>query len=188
MDFKNYLSASSVDPKQILKGVLAFAVVMLVLWIFMISRMDFRGGTETDPTVENQRTDSLRNAITQNDGITRPQQRAESESPNIFFNAFTTFMVLIGLLAMVWLWSRSKEKSGTTRRSGGLNDMGGQMLGQGAQMKIIEINNEVWVMGITQNSVNLLHRYTKDEWVEEVETADEPSAGKNFYQLFKGEK
>jgi len=89
MDLKNHLSSSSTDPKQILKIVLAFAVVMLVLWLFMISRMDFRGDLETaDPRIQAQ-GDSLRAAISQNEG--RPQ-RPERESPNIFFNAFTTLL------------------------------------------------------------------------------------------------
>lgn len=181
MDLKNYLSSSSTDPKQILKIVLAFAVVMLVLWLFMISRMDFRGDLETaDPRIQAQ-GDSLRSAISQNEG--RPQ-RPERETPNIFFNAFTTFIVLIGLLGMVWFWARTKEK--TTRKRTSLNEIGGHMLGQGAQLKIVEINNEIWVMGITGSSVNLLHRYSHDEWIEKIEE-EEPGNESSFYKMFKGE-
>lgn len=182
MDLKNYLSSSSADPKQILKIVLAFAVVMLVLWLFMVSRMDFRGGMETADTRVHNESDSARTAITQPEG--RPPQRTAQDSPNIFFNAFTTFMVLMGILGLVWLWTRSKENS--TQNKKGFKELGDQMLGQGAQLKIVEINNEIWVMGITANSVNLLHRYSKDEWAEKIE--EENPKEKSFYQMLKGEK
>lgn len=182
MDLKNYLSSSSADPKQILKIVLAFAVVMLVLWLFMVSRMDFRGGIETADSRVHVESDSTRSAITQYEG--RPQ-RSGQDSPNIFFNAFTTFAVLLGLLGIVWLWTRSKEQSAPKKSD--LNELGGQMLGQGAQLKILEINNEIWVMGITANSVNLLHRYSQDEWIEQKDV-EKPKKENGFYKMFQGVK
>lgn len=184
MDFKKYLSAGSTDPKQILKFVLGFAAVMLVLWLIMVSRMDFSGTGDPATAEARERGDSLRSAITRNEG--RPQnQETPRESPNIFFNALTTFVVLISLLALVWIWSRTKGNS-TERKSGMFHELGGQMLGQGAQLKVIEINNEIWVMAISEGTVNLLHRYSKDEWTEDIEPS-EPSET-SFYKMFKGEK
>ncbi|REL38670.1 hypothetical protein DYD21_01600 [Rhodohalobacter sp. SW132] len=183
MDIKNYLSSSSTDPKQILKIVLIFAAVLLVLWLIMVSRMDFRGDMEGPGQAVHTQSDSLRPAITQNEG--RPQ-RTESERPSIFFNAFTTFVILIGMLALVWFWSRTNGSGKSTKQSG-FNEIGGHPLGQGAQLKIVEINNEIWVMGITGSSVNLLHRYSRDEWTEKVEQ-EEPREESTFYKLFKGEK
>lgn len=184
MDFKKYLSAGSTDPKQILKFVLGFAAVMLVLWLIMVSRMDFTATGDPATAEARERGDSLRSAITRNEG--QPQSREMSqESPNIFFNALTTFLILITLLGLVWIWSRSKGNS-TERRKGMFHELGGQILGQGAQLKVIEINNEIWIMAISEGSVNLLHRYSKDEWTEEIE-AKEP-VETSFYKLFKGEK
>ncbi len=64
MDFKKYLSGSSADPKQILKFVLGFAAVMLVLWLVMVSQMDFDSTGSASTPEEQMRADSLRSAIT----------------------------------------------------------------------------------------------------------------------------
>lgn len=187
MDFKKYLSAGSSDPKQILKFVLGFAAVMLVLWLVMVSQMDFNGTSSASTPEEQMRADSLRSAITQNDGAIQSQARqSREESPDIFFNALTTFVILIVMLALVWLWSRTRGSSPQSA-SGIFREVGGQVLGQGAQLKVIEINDEIWVMGLSEGGVNLLHRYSKDEWVEQEEPSGNPVES-NFYKLFKGEK
>jgi flagellar biogenesis protein FliO len=189
MDFKKYLSGSNADPKQILKFVLGFAAVMLVLWLLMVSQMDFQGTCSASTPEEQMRADSLRSAITQTDGVPRSRSNAsEDDSPNIFFNALTTFLILITILGLVWVWTKSK--GGTVKKSPDLfQEIAGQNLGQGSQLKVIEINNEVWVMGVSDGSVNLLHRYGKDEWVGDLETAeaDQPIES-SFYNMLKGVK
>jgi flagellar biogenesis protein FliO len=184
MDFKKHLSSGSTDPKQILKFVLGFAAVMLVLWLVMISQMDFDGSSAPATSEDRMRADSLRSAITQNDGSLQSANSGR-ESPDIFFNALTTFLILITILGLVWIWSRTKGAQ-SQRKTEMFNELGGQMIGQGAQLKVIEINKEVWVMGVSDGSVNLLHRYQKDEWVEKVEPKEPIES--NFYKLFKGEK
>jgi len=186
MDFKKYMSGSSADPKQILKFVLGFAAVMLVLWLVMVSQMDFNGTGSASTPEEQMRADSLRSAINQNDGVPKSQSFAsEKESPNIFFNALTTFLVLITILGLVWVWSRSKN--GTPDRSADMfKEIGGQNLGPGSQLKVIEINNEIWVVGVSEGSVSLLHRYDKDDWTGNFEPYEPVES--NFYKMFKGEK
>jgi flagellar biogenesis protein FliO len=111
----------------------------------------------------------------------RPEPRPVQESPNIFMNAFTTFLVLLVLLAGVWLWSRKRTPA---VRQGAFREYGSHSLGYGAQVRIVEISNEVWVLGVTANSVNLLHRYAKEEWTEQ---QPPQTGGENtFYNLFKG--
>jgi len=184
MDFKKYLSDGSADPKQILKFVLGFAAVMLLLWLVMVSQMDFDGSGGPATSEDRMRADSLRSAISQNDGALQTAD-SDRESPDIFFNALTTFLILITILGIVWIWSRTKgaQAQGKTEM---FNELGGQMIGQGAQLKVIEINNEIWVMGVSDGSVNLLHRYSKEDWVEKIEP-NKPIES-NFYKMFKGEK
>lgn len=185
MDFKKYLSAGSTDPKQILKFVLGFAAVMLVLWLVMVSQMDFTGSGDPATPEDRMRADSLRSAISQNNGHIQSAEASEEESPDIFFNAFTTFLILITLLGLVWVWTRSKGNS-PQQRSNMFNEVGGQMLGQGAQLKVIEINDEIWVMGVTEGSVSLLHRYAKEDWAGKIESGEPIES--SFYKMFKGEK
>lgn len=177
MDLKHYLSSSSGNPRQILKIVLSFAVIMLVLWLFMISRMDYGEETSSIPATQ-ERTESLRSALNQTQA---GESQSENRTPNIFLNAFTTFMVLIALLGLVWLWSRKKSQLGKEQE---LLEIGGHMLGQGAQLKIVEINKEIWVIGVTSGSVNLLHRYPKSEWSGQIKQPE--SEEKSFYQIFRG--
>lgn len=177
MELKNYLSSTSVDPQKILKIVLAFAAIMLVLWLIMISRMDFDGENDTADQITQNRTDSLRIALNKED-LNKPS--TEQRSSNIFLNAFTTFIVLITILGLVWFWSRKKP---ATSQKTDLKEIGDHMLGQGAQLKIVEINEEIWVMGVTSNNVTLLHRYPRDEWTGTIKNPE--SDDKSFYQMFR---
>lgn len=177
MELKNYLSSTSVDPQKILKIVLGFAAIMLVLWLMIISSMDFKGKADPADPVAQERTDSLRIALNKED-LNKPS--TEQRSSNIFFNAFTTFFVLITILGLVWLWSRKKP---AISRKGDIKEIGGHMLGQGAQLKIVEINEEIWVMGVTTNNVTLLHRYPRNEWTGTIE--DPESDDSSFYQMFR---
>lgn len=186
MDFKKYMSGSTADPKQILKFVLGFAAVMLVLWLVMVSQMDFDSTGSASTPEEQMRADSLRSAISQNDGVPQSQRASsEEESPNIFFNALTTFLFLITILGLVWIWSRTKG-SAPVPTTDMFKEIGGQNLGQGSQLKVIEINNEIWVMGVSDGAVSLLHRYDKEDWAGDIEPPEPIES--NFYKIFKGEK
>lgn len=186
MDFKKYLSGSSADPKQILKFVLGFAAVMLVLWLVMVSQMDFDSTGSASTPEEQMRADSLRSAITQTDGVPRSQPDAtDKESPSVFFNALTTFLVLITILGLVWVWSRTKG-SPAERSADLFKEIGGQNLGLGSQLKVIEINNEVWVMGVSDSAISLLHRYNKEDWEGSLEPSEPIES--SFYEMLKGEK
>jgi len=180
MDLREHLTSSSVSPQKILKIVIGFSVVLLVMWLFMISRMDYSGSVDPQNEVAQARADSIRTLIGQQ---APASSNIEDDSPDIFMNAFTTFLVLIVILGGIWLWSRNRTQSGDTPAS---REIDGHMLGQGAQLKIVEINDEVWVLGVTSDSVNLLHRYPKNEWTESLE---EPEIDQNsFYKLFSSNK
>lgn len=85
---------------------------------------------------------------------------AESEQPAMFQNAFTTFLVMIMLLGGLWAWS-SKKKKKTDVKESDINELSQHIIGQGVQMKVLEINEEIWVVGVSANAINLLHRYLK---------------------------
>lgn len=182
MDLKQFLSSFSANPKQVLKTVLIFSAVLLVMWLLMVSQMETGNSPVNTPdTVTQSKADSLRSVLSESD---RGRYASDERSENIFMNAFTTFLILITILGVVWLWSRAKPQ---TKNKKEFTELGSQLLGQNAQLKIIEINNEVWVMGVTAHSVNLLHRYEKEEWTSKPDTA--PSSEKSsFYQILKGKQ
>ncbi len=173
MNIANLLNHSTKDPKAILRIVISVSVGLLVLWIFLVSKMDVPSKKNTilvaaQDSVEQQAT-SVRNTLLSNNNnsleisTTEPEQIAEEEQPAMFQNAFTTFLVMITLLGGLWAWSTKKKKKIDVKQSD-INELSQHIIGQGTQMKVLEINNEIWVVGVTANSINLLHRYPKEEW------------------------
>ncbi len=182
MDLRQFLSSTSINPKKILKAVISLSVIMLVIWLFMVSRMEFTGpGNNVDPA-QIERADSIRTAISSN----RPDReiaRTESES-NIFMNAVTTFVVLILILGVVWFLTRKQASGGSHKNESEFRELGEHLIGSGAQIKVLEVNGEIWVLGVTSTSVNLLHRYDKDDWKDrELEISDKVDG--NFLNYFK---
>ncbi|MBO6586844.1 MAG: flagellar biosynthetic protein FliO [Gracilimonas sp.] len=192
MDFTKILSQSKKKPQNVLKIVLAFAVALLVIWMFLVSRMEF-SATETAASNPEaiERTQGLKTSLGQKTAevevsAAEPENAGED---TVFQNAFTTFLVMMGMLGLVWFWAR--KKSGSTQQKQDGRDLGEHILGQGAQLKFVEINNEVWVMGMTAGSLNLLHRIPKSEWnenegLEEIAEIKNGSADfKSLYKMFK---
>lgn len=177
MDIQKFLESTQVNPKKILKIVVSISVVMLVMWLFMVSRMEVtEQSRHADPqTIE--RTDSLRAALSRNETI---PGTAERSRPGIFMNAFTTFMVLIFVLVVVLILIRNKNNE---MKQDFLTELGDHSLGQGARIKIIEMNQEIWILGIAPSNVSLLHRYQKKEWKEVMMKT--PGEKSNFYNIFK---
>jgi flagellar biogenesis protein FliO len=181
MDLRQLLSHSSASPQKVLKIVISISVVLLVMWLFMVSRMEYTSTSSPSTPAVTERADSIRTVLNRD---VRQVPQTEARSTNIFMNAFTTFLVLIALLAGVWLWSRTRNKgTETTSQIGSFKEYGHHALGHGAQIKIVEINNEIWVLGITGGSVNLLHRYSREEWAEKLPERQEEE--NSFYNIFK---
>ena len=177
MDVKQYIPAG--EPKKILGIVVSISVVLLVIWLFMVSRMEYRSSSDTN-TYSQERQDSVRVMMAENNPGQNPGDR---ESSRIFMNALTTFVVMIILLGLVWWWSRKKTGFSLTGKY--FRDIGQHTVAPGNQLKILEVNDEIWILGISSGSIRLLHRYTKEEWKEPV--SSDPKAGdRSFYNMFSG--
>lgn len=164
MDLRQLLSSTSVKPGNLLKLVISISVVLLVLWLFLVSRMQLTDQRSEDRAIDRiERNDSLRVAFRGESQTNVPSDRSEGEQrPGLFFNAFTTFIVLISILAVVWIWARKRGVG--MGSSGPFTLLEEQAVGQGATLRILELNGEIWVLGITSSNVNLLHRCSKEEW------------------------
>ncbi|MDR8394243.1 flagellar biosynthetic protein FliO [Aliifodinibius sp. S!AR15-10] len=178
MDLREHLTSLSTSPQKILKIVIAISVVLLVMWLLMISRMDYGGENTARGPVTEQRVDSLDTALTRQN---EAPVSTDGESSGIFANALVTFLILLVILGIVWFWTSGKSQFGGSSQKN--REIGSQRLGEGAQMKIIEINDEVWVLGVTAGSVDLLHRYPKSEWNEP--RPESSTTENNFSKIFK---
>lgn len=166
MEFQKILSHSTKKPQSILKIIISISAALLVMWLFLVFRMDMDNAATaqaSEPEVI-ERTQGLKNSLLiNNEAKTQKVQEAE-ESPAMFQKAFLTFMVMISVLGGVWLWSKKKGDNPARKESS--RELGGHVLGQGVQLKFVEVNREVWVLGVSSGSVNLMHRIPKSEWKE----------------------
>lgn len=188
MNLTNLLSHSTKQPKSILRIVISISIGLLVLWIFLVSKMNLPN--ERDSVLvtadTSQTVVDLRRSLLGEEQVGSAEVEAVAEQTPIFQNAFTTFFVMITVLGGVWLWSMRKKKKVDTSDQD-IREITQHVIGQGAQLKILEINDEVWVLGITANAVNLLHRYPKSEWHPSKLPDPEPEeiSGSDFNSIFK---
>ncbi|SMO81496.1 hypothetical protein [Gracilimonas mengyeensis] len=171
MDVQKIISQSDKSPKSILKIVLSISVALLLIWLFLVSRMDTGSSSKSvnaDQKIE--QTQQLRTSLLKpgEEIKEKPEEAVQEEesSSSLFQNAFLTFLVMIGVLAGVWLWAKKKDDGLSIKNNKPNRDLGSHKLSQGLQLKFVEINKEVWVMGVAENSVNLMHRILKEEWME----------------------
>ena len=196
MNIANLLNQSTKEPKTILRIVISVSVGLLVLWIFLVSKMDLPTQKNTvlvsaQDSVQ-QQTTSIKSALL-NDANeesapvnSRNSETAEAaeEQPAMFQNAFTTFLVMIALLGGLWAWSTKKKKK-TDVKDSDINELSQHIIGQGVQMKVLEINEEIWVVGVTANAINLLHRYPKNEWKSMPTKQEKELSDSDFNSIYK---
>lgn len=185
MNLRDKFSSLDVEPGKVLKIVIGLSVVLLLMWLITLSHIDYDEGPDANNHVNSElKADSSAVAA---DSIYSKEEsenmQAGDELSGIFSSGLLTFFVLLVILIMIWLWFDRKGSLGERADNRGLKT---HILGEGAQLKIIRINEEVWVIGVTSSSVNLLHRYQKDEWKEK-EPESEANGNDMFRKLFKSQ-
>lgn len=184
MDFRQQLASSSSNPQKMLKIVISISVVMLLIWLFVVARMDYTAPPkpQQSQSARQVQVDSLRSVLGRSSDIGRS---VEGGSSGIFMNAFTTFLVLIAALGGVWFWARKKAP---TQSPTGSREIGSHTIGQGSELKFVEINEEIWILSVTADGIDLLHRYPRSEWKEPADVQKPAAATEGFYELFKNSK
>lgn len=161
-----------------MKAVISFSVVLLVIWLFMVSRMQLDNtGTSGAPVADadvpalSVKDQLLKTKSTATDSLVAGPSAAQagsesrvSETPDIFQNALTTFVILVGIMGGVWFYIRKKQPAEKSVPQPVAKDLGAHDLGEGNQLKFLEVNGEVWVMGVNSSAVNLIRKIAKDEW------------------------
>lgn len=178
MDLRDKLSSLDVPPAKILKVVLALSVVLLLIWLLTLSHIDYNQGPNTNQFVNSEPVDTT---LVSTETNKTTKVGSYDQSSGIFTNGLVTFFVLLVILIMVWVWLDRKQTGGS---SGIDRQLDTESLGEGAQLKIIRLNNEIWVLGVTSSSVNLLHRYSENNWTEKTPNKNGGS-GDKFRKLFK---
>lgn len=185
MDLRS--SFQNKPPKKILSLVIGIAGVMLMLWLLFVIRMG--SAPAPTPTPENEidreRLESVRSLRGEMEALPEHDERAN----NIIGNGVTTFFVLAILIGGAWFWiSRKGGPLGASASTSQFTEIDRHILGPGQYIQVMELNNEIWVMGVTNANVNLLHRYDRDEWNGPVQPADTNADKASFLEIFKGKQ
>ena len=183
MDLRETFSSLDASPNKILKIVIGISVVLLLMWLLTISQMDY--GNDVAPKDRRSvfKTAAKADSVaTQSDSTEMSPVKADDESPGLFSDGLVTFFVLLVILGGIWVWV---DRKAPQAKSGDRRQIANVPLDEGAKLKIIRINEEIWVLGVTGNSVNLLHRYSKSEWNEELKDPEENK--ELFKKLFKNQ-
>lgn len=179
MDIRNYISKSD-NPNKVLKSVIGISLILLLIWLIMISRMDFNQSSEHADPAKQEQADSIR-ALVDRGGEEPDAQR--SSSSGIFMNALTTFLIMATILVLVWLWVR-KQTDNPQKKT--FTEIADHVLDADKKLKVLEINNEVWILAVSADSVTLLHKYPEGEWNELPGVSE--SSQSTFYKMFRGQQ
>lgn len=184
MDLRDTFSSLDASPNKILKIVIGISVILLLMWLLTISQIDYDNDTGQDQQRSVFKTEAAADSTaTQADTsqvLSKPVKTSD-ESSNLLTNGVVTFLVLLVILGGVWIWVDRKAPQANTTNG---RQVASIRLDEGAQIKIIRINQEVWVLGVTGSSVNLLHRYSGSEWKEEIRDseAEDTDLFKKFFK------
>lgn len=180
MDMQKLLQQSTKKPGKVANYVFGGAVVIMVVWIYIVSQISINSGsdrevftaeqsartsglrTETEPMT----TDSLATAQTVPTKVkTEPETEQEATS-GLSGNALATFLFMLVFVGGAWVLVKRKSAGTEESTTGLVREIGSHVLGQGAQLKFLEINNEIWVLGLQSGSVDLLEKIPSSQWNE----------------------
>jgi len=163
MDLQKAFSQSGKNPQSILKIVLGISLALLVMWLFLVSKMETGTVVQSnDPEVQ-ERTIGLQESLKKAPGY--GSEETSGEETSMFQNAFITFLFMVSVLVGVWYWSKKKNK-GSASIEHKSREIDTHYFSENAQLKFMEVNDEIWVVGLSDQNINLLHRYPKQEWKE----------------------
>lgn len=172
IDWEAFKTQIQAKPKKMLGFVLGIATCFLLIWMLVVMQSE-ASGQKTVAVDQSGRLDSLRISLNQPvvDSTDLANQSAvaadngEENSP--FSNALPTFLILLAAIGGLWYWIK-KGNSDADSNAGIDGDifssLGAQEISAGHQISVIKINGEYWVLGTGGSQINLLHRYTEDEW------------------------
>jgi flagellar biogenesis protein FliO len=160
-----------------LRPILILSGILLVLWLIALQQTDSKEQEEPLTAESQQRLDSLRIILGTTDTVAR-----EEKEPDLFSNALPVFLVLVVFISALWLWS--KKAKAPQQIQGSI--LAEQIIGPGQSIKAVKFAGEVYILGVTHQSITVLKTLSEIEWTSlpEMSTTSEPSA---FSKLFKKE-
>lgn len=165
------------NTKRFFNVVVGLGFTLLVIWIFVISQTDNSGPNKGLTAEQQVSLDSLRNALGRS-----PESVSKRDDEGLLDNAIITFILLGGGLLVLWIWSRRQPESNVRTL---FTEVGEQQLAPGQTLKVIEINDEYWVLGVTSDNINLLEKMPRENWDLPPAHSTATGSPKSFSDLMK---
>ncbi len=171
--FKRQLQAS---PRKMLGYVLSISVCFLLIWLLVALRID--SPVETGTADQTGRLDSLRISLNsaQNINPSEAGLNEQTQSPNTevsnnigsgFDKLFPAVLILFIAVILLWMWKKrgANDQQRKDAISNGLFEIiGRQEISSGQEVVAVKINNEFWVLGNGVNGLQLLQKYSAENW------------------------
>lgn len=171
--FKRQLQAS---PKKMLGYVLSISVCFLLIWLLVALRIE--SPTEPGTTDQTGRLDSLRISLNSSQDANTPAagMNDQTELPNTggnnnegtgIGNLFPAVIILFIAIVLLWMWKKRRSPDQQTKnalQNGLFEIIGRQEISSGQEILAVKINNEFWVLGNGVNGLQVLQRYSTENW------------------------
>lgn len=171
--FKRQLQAS---PRKMLGYVLSISVCFLLIWLLVAIRIE----SPMEPGTADQtgRLDSLRISLNSDQDTSPPatgmneqiQSLNTGESNNIgsgFSKLFPAVLILFIAVILLWMWKKHGITDQQTKNAFPkdlFEIVGRQEISSGQEILAVKVNNEFWVLGNGVNGLQLLKKYSAENW------------------------
>ncbi|MEX1136563.1 MAG: flagellar biosynthetic protein FliO [Balneolales bacterium] len=174
------------DPRKTLRFVIGLSFTLVVLWVMVLIQ------TETGPQDDYVDIDSLDTTTAaayenQAEGSILPQPPTEENSPAVPVRSILLISLVLGggvLLYSAYL--KSGKATGTEQNSSLQLKVKNKIeVAPGQTIAVVQVHNEIWVIGSTAQGVNVLKRFDKKEWPQEEVNGTYPKGvDKGFSEIF----
>lgn len=160
------------------RSAIAFGAILLVIWVWVISQSSSTSSTPYT-TEERARVDSLRKVLNK-DAL----PIAAEDEPNLFSNAFPVFVLLGGSLLVLWWWFGRKSPE---LQGGFAKTLAVQEVQPGYSIAVVEMLDELWIMGMAGNSMELLEKRPLEDKTRFInEGSGEPQSFSSVLKSIRG--
>lgn len=171
--FKRQLQAS---PRKMLGYVLSISVCFLLIWLLVAIRIE--SPSEPGTTDQSGRLDSLRISLNSpqdantpaagiNDGTQSSNIGEDNNVGTGVGNLLPAVLILFIAIVLLWMWKKRGAPNQQTKNAlpnGLFEVIGRQEISSRQEILAVKINNEFWVLGNGVNGLQLLQRYSTENW------------------------
>ncbi len=158
-----------------LRPILILSAILLVLWLIALQQTDSKDQEDSVSVETQQRLDSLRILLGTTDVVAR-----QEKEPDLFSNALPVFIVLVVLITGLWLWTKKNKIPQQIEGS----ILAEQIIGPGQSIKAVKFAGEIYILGVTHQSITVLKTLAEQDWANlpERSKSSEPSAFSKFFK------